>query len=182
MSIKPYELADAVLNKKSLYVLAPLAKRESPKRVILLSGLMKKDIIDGPWKDKAEEDRLAGTLRADLDRFVSGDLLRASLGGPARASEDMKRLKDTYEVWEFKSDTKKKQGIRVFGRFAGYDLFVATHWQWRDSLDNYGSDKWDKEINRCRNDWFSIFQNHTPQTGDTIDAYLSDAKDAAIYY
>lgn len=182
MSIDQYELAKAVLVDKSLYALEPEAEGVRQERVLLLSKAMRTAIIDGPWSNEAEEDRLAGTLRADLERFVAGDLLRASLGGRNLAAEDMKRLADTYEVWEFKSDTNPKQGIRVFGRFAGFDLFVATHWQWRDALDDYGSQAWNNEINRCKDDWFDLFKKQTPHTGDNIDAYLSNAEDATLFY
>lgn len=179
MSISEYELANAVHNAKTLRLLEPLAKKPTPVRLLLLSNSMLKD-LDGPWQSKADEYRLGGLLRTDLERFVSGDLMRATLGGPVLVAEDMKRLNGVYEIWEFKSDVERK--IRVFGRFAGYDIFVATHWQWRDVLDNYGSPQWNAEIKKCQDIWFNIFQKHTPHTGATIDAYLSDAKDATLYY
>lgn len=174
-----YEIA-ARVQSGELYLLKPEARGAAPKRVLLLTGTMKTAIVDGPWADKIEENRLAGTLRADLERFVSGDVLRVSLGGRGLAVEDMKRLQDTYEIWEFKS--KAKKSIRVFGRFAGYDVFVATNWQWRYKLGAYGSDQWGAEINKCRTEWANLFQIHAPHTGDGIDVYTSDAEDAGLFY
>ena len=180
MSITSYELADAVCKRKTLYALEPEARGDSPTRLLLLSKAMQRAVVDGPWKDETEEDRFAGTLKSDLERFVSGKLMRISLGSRKSRSEDMKRLMDAYEVWEFKSNAKR--GIRVFGRFAGHNIFVATHWQWRDVLDNYGSDAWAKEIDRCTSEWFKVFPNHPAHAGDNIDAYLSNAKDIILYY
>ena len=179
MSIKVYEIASRV-HSGELWPLKPEAKGAARNRALLLTVTMKTAIIDGPWADETEENRLAGILRADLERFVSGHLLRVSLGGRELAAEDMKLLQDTYEVWEFKS--KAKKGIRVFGRFAGHDVFVATHWQWRCKLGAYGSDQWNVEINKCRTKWSNMFQIHAPHTGDSIDAYLSDAEDASLFY
>ena len=179
MSIQRYEIAERVQSGE-LYLLRPEARGAATNRVLLLTGTMKTAVVDGPWANKIEENRLASTLRADLERFVSGDVLRVSLGGRELAAEDMKRLQDTYEVWEFKS--KAKKGIRVFGRFAGYDVFVATHWQWRRKLGAYGSNQWGAEINKCRTEWGNMFQIHAPHTGDSIDAYLSDAEDASLFY
>ena len=179
MSIQLYEIAAGVRSGK-LHLLRPEARGAVTKRVLLLTGTMKTAVVGGPWVDNIEENRLAGTLRADLERFVSGDVLRVSLGGRELAAEDMKLLQDTYEVWEFKS--KAKKGIRVFGRFAGYDVFVATHWQWRCKLGAYGSNQWAAEINKCKTKWANMFQIHTPHTGDSIDAYLSDAEDASLFY
>ncbi len=179
MSIQRYEIA-ARVQSGELYLLMPEAKGVATNRVLLLTNTMRTAVVDGPWANEIEEIRLAGTLRADLERFVSGDVLRVSLGGRELATEDMKLLQDTYEVWEFKS--KAKKGIRVFGRFAGYDVFVATHWQGRRKLYAYGSYQWATEINKCRTEWANIFQIHAPHTGDIIDAYLSDAEDASLFY
>ena len=179
MSIQRYEIA-ARLQSGELHLLKPEGRGIATRRVLLLTGTMKVSVVDGPWANEIEEDRLAGTLRADLERFVSGDVLRVSLGGRELAAEDMKLLQGTYEIWEFKS--KEKKGIRVFGRFAGYDVFVATNWQWRHKLYAYGSYQWATEINNCRTEWANIFQIHAPHTGDNIDAYLSDAEDASLFY
>ena len=179
MSIRQYEIA-ARVQSGELYLLRPEARGAETKRVLLLTGTMKMAAVDGPWADKIEENRLAGILRADLERFVLGDVLRVSLGGRELATEDMKRLEDTYEVWEFKS--KAKKGIRVFGRFAGYDVFVATHWQWRRKLCAYGSKQWSTEINKCKTEWANLFQIHAPHTGDNIDVYISDAEDVSLFY
>ena len=179
MSIQRYEIA-ARVQSGELYLLRPEARGAATNRALLLTGTMKTAAIDGPWADEIEENRLAGTLRADLERFVSGHKWSVSLGGRELATEDMKLLQDAYEGWEFKS--KAKKGIRVFGRFAGHDVFVATNWQWRCKLGAYGSRQWSAEINKCRREWAHMFQIHVPHTGDNIDAYLSDAEDASLFY
>ena len=179
MSIQVYEIA-ARVRSGELYLLKPKARGAATRRVLLLTGVMKMAVVDGPWADESEEDRLAGTLRADLERFVSGKVLRVSLGGRELAAEDMKRLQNIYEVWEFKSETKN--GIRVFGRFAGHDVFVATHWQWRRNLGAYGSSQWGTEINKCTTEWAKMFHNHAPHTGENIDVYISDAEDVSLFY
>lgn len=181
MSIQLYEIAERI-KSRDLRLLPPMkvGMPISPVRVLLLTKAMWQMLVDGPWPDETHKTRLGAILRADLEDFISGKTLLVSMGGRDLVIEDMKRLQEVHEVWEFKS--KAKRGVRVFGRFAGHDVFVATNWQWRDQLSSYGSDEWALEINKCTDTWNSLFSKHAPHTGVDIHAYLSNAEDANLLY
>lgn len=149
-------------------------------RQLLMLPSFKREIIDGPWTDEVEEIRLSSILRADLEVFVEGGLLRVSLGGRGYSLEDMKCLENADEVWELKSENKR--GIRVFGRFGQKDVFIATNWQWRNALGKYNSKEWGRQITKCKRKWKQLFPTHSPHTGGTIDDYLTNADDVTIYY
>jgi len=179
MSISDYELTTRIM-AGDLTLLESYRLGPYTQRMVLLTRSMASSLIDGPWDNENHKTRLRGNLRADLGRFVDGNKLRISLGGRKSAFEDMKKLGDLYEVWEFKSDLPNSK-IRVFGRFAGRNTFVATNWQWRHLLGNYGSDEWKVETDSCLDKWASLFQKLSPHTGDIVDAYLSDADDVTLY-
>ncbi len=178
MSILRYEIVRNI-DASRLFLSEP-PTGESPHRVLLLSQVMNKALKDGPWKDKLEKKRLAGTLKADLDDFVTGEMMRVSLGGQELNGEDFKRLQNVHEVWEFKSYSKRS--IRVFGRFAGPSVFIATHWEWRDKLDGLDSSQFKHEISKCVSCWDSLFTTLTPHVGVTIHDYINNAEEAKKFY
>ena len=163
-----YEIAKE-RQERRLHLLKPKAPGVPVIRQLLMSSSLKREIIDGPWTDEAEEIRLSSILRADLEMFVEGGLLRVSLGGRGHIVEDLKRLENADEVWELKSDDQR--GIRVFGRFGQKNVFIATNWQWRDTLGRSNSKEWKQ-----------LFSTGSPHTGGIIDDYLTNADDVTIYY
>lgn len=185
MSIE-YEII-ARRKEGQLFVLDPRARGEGIVRPIFLSEELQQVICDGPWRDQAEETRFAAILRTDLERFITGGRIRVSLLGHGHPTEDMKRLSGTNEVWEIKSERRTERGIRVFGCFAGKDVFIATHWHWRDDLEERAAGKWNKptnwprEIRRCKYKWRRLFPTYPPHTGNTIDAYISGAEDVTVF-
>ena len=56
------------------------------------------------------------------------------------------------EVWELKS-VRPKPSIRVFGRFAQPNVFVATHWAFRTDLKGKWSQEYWEEIAKCEARW-----------------------------
>lgn len=174
-----FEISARLLDGR-LTAIEPLSGRP-PIRTLYVSTSVRDAILTGPWANQEIENRLRGDLRADLDSFVTCALMRVSLSAKVFAAEDMKRLTDVYEVWTFKSRNRRQ--IRVFGRFAGYDMFFATNWQWRDTLgNNKKSPQWKAEIKKCQDEWRSLFSILSPHTGDDINEYLSVAEDVGIYY
>ena len=79
------------------------------------------------WPNLGERIRMM-ELRRDLDRFVEGGVITVS-AEPYRAGiAYLSRLHDAPdEVWEIRS-RHPKPAIRVFGRFAAPDLFIALSW------------------------------------------------------
>ena len=118
-----------------------------------------------------------GQLWADFDRFCLGGMIVVGSGN--ESSCFMKRLSPTKdEIWEIRSKDPKPQ-IRVFGRFAAQDVFVATHLVRRDELGNgsaskFGGTTWAAEIQRCKHIWRRLFQSEPPHSGDSLSDYISE--------
>jgi len=80
----------------------------------------------------ASDDVRIGRLWADFDHFCLGGVITVGYG--RNSSCAMKQLDPrTDEIWEIRSRDPKPQ-IRVFGRFADTDVFVATHFCRREDL------------------------------------------------
>jgi hypothetical protein len=58
------------------------------------------------------------------------------------------------EVWSFRC-LWPGHGMRVFGRFADMDCFIALEWDYRENLDE--DDGWDAAIHECQSGWQALF-------------------------
>src|ERR1700735_2105975 len=100
-----------------LHPLRPKAAGASVSRPMYLAeGLW--ELFQTTHPDPLMEERI-GTLRADLESFVVGLTLHPSylfLLSPTREG-----------VWEIRS-TRQDPSIRVLGRFAARDVFIATNY------------------------------------------------------
>jgi hypothetical protein len=153
-----------------LHVLAPLMPGAPHKRVILASTWLFKE-LSGPWEDEAEEVRM-GRLWADLDHFSTGEQI--IVGSRFDDYCHMKPLDPASdEVWEYISRCPKPS-LRVFGRFAEIDVFVATHKWARNELGAFRSREWKREIRRCKAEWTRIFPAHYPVVGVSANDYVSE--------
>ncbi len=167
-------LSEAV-KKGSLFLMEPTMPSDPMIRFLYAS----KDIqgyIDGPWQD-GEEGIRCGRLRADFDRFVEGKVLPVSLNDPHHKPVDsyMARLHPAEdEVWEIRSRAPKP-GLRVFGRFAERDCFLALRLRRRRELGGAGSIEFQNEIRRCRAAWERILPACDPIKGNNVDEYVSKA-------
>lgn len=127
--------------------------------------------------DPDPTDYRVGQLWSDLDHFSHGRKLTVGYGPEPTC---IMKLLDPRgdEVWELRSKDPEPQ-IRVFGRFADTDLFVATHAEYRDFLGNPRLPKfdegnnWPAEIQRCHSIWDQLFQYAKPHSGNNINAYVS---------
>lgn len=79
------------------------------------------------------------------------------------------------EVWDFRC-IDPKPGIRVFGRFAALDMFVALTWDYRENIE--GEDYWAEQVRMCVAAWDRLFLGLPPHKGKTLDAYLSESYEA----
>lgn len=173
------DVVRARIGERRLFLLRPVDPRLTTRRVMLMSEAVRRAAIDGPWQDEAEEFRLSAVLRAELERFVLGGSLWVTLNGAGRPKlEDMKRLRGATEVWEFKGKTRPQ--VRVFGRFAAKDVFVATHWKWRRDLPDDDPSKWKREFRRCRTTWTNLFHPYPPHTGVDVDDYVGESYDTQL--
>jgi hypothetical protein len=76
------------------------------------------------------------------------------------------------EVWEIRS-RDPKPGIRVFGRFAETDLFVALTWWWRSDLKGPKSKQWRNAREGCKAEWQKLFPAYPAKSGTQINDYIS---------
>jgi hypothetical protein len=130
-------------------------------------------ILSGPWPNDNEWEQ-AEHLKADLSRFIRGGLITVS-EDPDEKTCQLKRLQPgRREVWEIRS-REPLPGIRVFGRFADKDLFVAFCWEDRMILGPKNSETWKYHARRCVADWTNYFPNHLPvHNGRFPDDYISN--------
>lgn len=129
--------------------------------------------LEGPWVDSVEEYR-SGKLQAQLEMFIIGDPISV-------AQNPYKKPKHAYmarvdpiadEVWDIRS-RDPKPGIRVFGRFAEVDIFLALTWSERDRLAGRGSRQWRDAREECKTEWKNLFPAYNPVHGASLNDYIS---------
>jgi hypothetical protein len=119
-------------------------------------------LIHGPWEEEGAEELWEGA-RAHLDRFITGGTITV----PKRKRHkhaNMARLCPPHrEVWDFRV-VRPKPGLRIFGRFAATDCFVATSANRRDYLldkaTHEGRERWSTAIRECRHEWRRLFPTY----------------------
>ena len=132
---------------------------------------MVSDLHDRIFGPTAEETSRMGFLEADLARFISGDRITVARGEEATCT--LKLLSpETREVWEHRS-RDPKPAVRVFGRFAAQDVFVATNMEYRSLLGRVRSRAWAVEIGNCISTWKRLFPYLPPHTGAHLSDYIS---------
>lgn len=77
------------------------------------------------------------------------------------------------EVWEIRGRAPRPT-IRVFGRFAERDCFVALGWRLRKELGGADSIEFRREVLNCRADWRRIFSAYDAFKRNTVDDYISE--------
>lgn len=139
-------------------------------RVLFAERNLYDEIEDGASATDATQFRI-GQLRRDLDRFSAGGNVTVGYGKEKSCFLKLLDPRDE-QVWEIRS-RDPKPSIRVFGRFACRNVFIATHKAFRRTLADERIE-WAREIRTCKAIWRGIFPTFDPHSGDSIDAYLSD--------
>jgi hypothetical protein len=140
-------------------------------RLILVSDEID-ELISGPWEEIEWEERCGG-LRADFDRFIEGRLITvAARPYHARTAYIAQLDQPRDEVWEIRS-RDPEPSLRVFGRFAETDLFVALTWSKRADLKGPDSREWRDAIEGCKAEWRKLFPTYPPKIGNNINDYIS---------
>lgn len=129
-----------------------------------------------PWPADEMGLRFA-RMRGYLDAFTEGRRLTVA-DHPYRKHKkaNMARVDPVDdEVFDFRC-IDPKPGIRVFGCFAAFDLFIALTWNCRENLpdDDPLNKAWRDEIERCKAAWRRLFHPYPPHRGDNLNAYLSN--------
>lgn len=129
-------------------------------------------LLNGPWHDKDWASR-CNYLRADLERFITGGHITVAAKPYKGKSSYMLRLApESEEVWEVRS-RDPEPGIRVFGRFAAADFFVALTWAKRADLGGPHSRQWRDARIQCKTDWLNLLRPYEPFQGPHIHDYIS---------
>ncbi len=164
------EIAHRV-SEKRLFALAPALPNVTTARRIYISPEIS-SLLFGPWDEPEWEER-CGYLRADFDRFLEGRLITAA-ARPYKAKTAYIAQLDAPrdEVWEIRS-RDPDPGLRVFGRFADTDVFIALTWSKRADLKGPTSREWRDAIEGCKAEWRKLFPAYSPISGVNIHDYIS---------
>jgi len=150
-------------------------------RTVLISASINALVV-GPWSTEVMGDRCA-RLTAGLQGIVRGNLLKVCMEPFAAREAQLGRLDPIGDsVFDFRS--REKPGLRVFGRFAEKNVFIAlicaprsVHVSWLDRFplgDRY-TKHWRRAHRDCVEQWTMLFPKHDPVRGDNLNDYLSRA-------
>jgi hypothetical protein len=162
----------------ALFLLEPALVGDPVERTMLISPEINR-LLAGPWAAESEA-RRANRLRADLERFITGQYVGLCLTPYEAQPAYMGRLeRPEDEVWDIRS-VDPSPGLRVFGRFAEVDVFVALTWQprskdWggRKALESGKSLNWHFAILECHERWKELFPGFQPVHGSEVRDYVS---------
>lgn len=157
-------------NQNRLFLLRPSLGEPATRTMYVCTEVQK--LLDGPW-DNPEWETRCFHLAADLENFVRGRRLAVSTGTEGITSQ-LKRLDPARdEVWEIRSRAPQP-GLRVLGRFAQKDVFVAISWYFRVDLGEYGAREWRDACVGCIAEWNKLFPHYEPLLGDDLRDYVSN--------
>ncbi len=166
------------LAEGALFLLQPVIAGDPVHRTMLISPEIG-HFLSGPW-DTVSEERRANRLRADLERFITGQFIGLCLTPYQAKTAYMGRLdRPEDEVWDIRS-VDPSPALRVFGRFADTDVFTALLWQprsadWarRKALGHRKSLEWQFAILECQKRWGHLFPGYDPLRGSDVRDYVS---------
>lgn len=135
-------------------------------------------VSEGIWRmlsmehgDDDMEERL-GILQADLELFVEGQPI------------DPRYLFLLYPpgdaVWEIRS-ARPAPSIRVLGRFAKRDVFVATNMALREDLGGWQSREWKNVKRQACTCWNRLFHRYPPMLSTNIHDLVTGAIDGKYF-
>ena len=168
MSIRPY-IKECIKDGR-LVRWEPLIQGDPQLRQVLLAQELYNELqeLENHYQQKYGFAR----LRADVEHFIFGEYMTVAFD----KDEDglLKRLTPkNREVWTFRMK-RPKPSIRLFGRFAYEDVFVAMNLAQRKELGPVGSFEWKNEIHICRQRWTAIFNHHKPLSGEYPHDYIKE--------
>lgn len=152
----------------ALTPVVPVLSWVIPRRTLYMCRPIKEMLDAARWSsDGLERERMA-RLEATLSLFVEGEFIDVNI---------LKQLDPPkYEHWEIRS-RRPKPSWRVFGRFAEYDVFVATHARRRTELGAKWSPQFEHEKLVCEQYWkeAGLPDPFTDAPSFRYEAYMSNA-------
>lgn len=158
------------ISEGRLFPLIPKAAGSSPRRAMFVSEEVW-NLLSVTHDDEEMEDRL-GKLQADLEQFAEGqpvDPTYLKLLAPARDA-----------VWEIRS-VRPAPSVRVLGRFAMYDVFIATNYALRKPLGGWESNEWKAAKRAALACWNRLFGTYPPLRSTEIGDLISGAHNGKYY-
>lgn len=153
-----------------LFSVRPLAAGAVARRTLLVTKPLW-DALEAPWDDEVEEERFS-RLRADLDFFVEGGRIDPTY---------FKRLWPPRDCpWEIRS-VRPSPSIRVLGRFAQRDVFIATTYERRSELGRFESREWKDAKRRALAEWRKLFPTYNALDGSSIHDLVSNASTGEFF-
>lgn len=169
------------IDEGRLFELKPVLDSDAIERTLIVSKEIF-DLLEGPWDDEPWA-RRCGRLRATLEAYVKGQRIGICLKPFKGMRAYMARLdKPEDEVWDIRA-IDPNPGLRLFGRFADRDLFVALIWSPRSveipasqrlPLGPRESAEWGNAILECKAEWRKLFPSYQPIHGDEIHEYFEN--------
>lgn len=162
MSIE--DLIEDRVDRGMLFQLVPKAAGSSPRRVMFICERLHQ-LLATEHQDQAMEERL-GILQADLEVFVEGQPIDPKylfLLYPARDA-----------VWEIRS-IRADPSIRVLGRFALKDVFIATNMELRERLGGWQSRAWKTVKRAACAAWGILFHTYQPMASANVHELVTGA-------
>lgn len=139
-----HDAIEAAKTKGALTPATPIAPWSAKPRVLLMCGPLYEAITLGRGDaDKNVRQRWAA-LEAAFSHFVEGGRIDREFLKPLEPFK--------YEHWTLRN-RKPRPSLRVFGRFAAPDVFVATHVVERTDLKGKWSPEYEREKLVCEDHW-----------------------------
>jgi hypothetical protein len=146
-----------------LFPVRPKAYGSIERRMMFVSQELN-EILVSEAPSLADVARIA-VLDAQLGHFVEGGVVDPTY---------MRMLdRPAHNVLEIRA-RRPRPSIRVFGRFAQKDVFIALNVELRNSLAGKGSRAWRDEAVRCGVLWRALFPTYDPLEGDSLHDFISE--------
>lgn len=116
----------------------------------------------------------AGRLHANLDLFIGGGVITASMAPHKAGNAYMGRLNPPEDgIWDIRS-RDPSPALRLLGGFSKRDVFIGLVLRERKSLGDKKSREWSVAISECNKEWRNRFLAYKPLCGDNLHDYLSN--------
>lgn len=171
---------EAALRDRKIHELPMLVESDPVKRTMLLETQLL-ELLTGDWEDRRKARRV-NRLRATLEEFVKGSRISMSFT-PYKHEDAYMGLLDPIGdgIWEIRA-RDPRPAMRVFGRFALPDVFIAFGWAFRSRTPDWAtdpplgeanSDRFRLKKNECLNHWDDLFRGSDPVLGENINDYVT---------
>lgn len=171
MSVQSKEIKYLCASGRLVRFNCPLAIPKQRREIYISESI--EDLLIDSWNSREQELRW-GFVMSDLCVFVRDPWITIAVESRRAKAAYMARLQpDDSEVWDIRC-RDPKPGIRLLGRFAEKNVFVALTWEERLPLRNFESPEWRAATSRCTIEWNRRFWSE-PFRGHFPDDYLDGA-------